>query len=94
LEEIIPFIKEIKMSLKPILIFPKSQDKKPMVKKTMYPHIYEYQKLGMFTPDGKKYYEVHEKELDIEYREAIEFQLSRQRLGTKNIHLIDERGDI
>jgi len=64
-------------------------------KKIMYPHIYEYQKLGMTTPEGKKYYEIHERELDNEYGDAIEVQLRRQLIGTnKKIHLVDEREDI
>jgi len=58
-------------------------------KKTMYPHIYEFQRLGMTTPEAKKYYEKHEKELETEYGEVLEIQLERQRLGTKKIHKVD-----
>ncbi len=53
-----------------------------------FPHIYALHKLGGDrSPDAKKYYEEHEKELEMEFTEIMKNVLDRNNLGdNKKIH--------
>jgi hypothetical protein len=53
-----------------------------------FPHIYALDKLGGDrSPDGEKYYEEHEKELEMEFTEIMKNVLDRDNLGdNKKIH--------
>ena len=53
-----------------------------------FPHIYALDKLGGDrSPDGEKYYEEHEKELEMEFTEIMRNVLDRDNLGdNKKIH--------
>jgi len=53
-----------------------------------FPHIYALNKLGGDrSPDGEKYYEEHEKELEMEFTEIMKNVLDRDNLGdNKKIH--------
>ena len=57
-----------------------------------FPHIYALDKLGGDrSPDGEKYYEEHEKELEMEFTEIMKNVLDRDNLGdNKKIHKIWE----
>ena len=56
--------------------------------KDKYPHIYALGKLGGDkSADGEKYYEEHDKELEMEFTEIMQNILDRDNLGdNKKIH--------
>ena len=56
--------------------------------KNRFPHIYALDKLGGDrSPDGEKYYEEHEKELEMEFTEIMKNVLDRDKFGNhKKIH--------
>ena len=56
--------------------------------KNRFPHIYALEKLGGDkSPKGEKYYEEHEKELEMEFTEIMRSVLDRDNLGdNKKIH--------
>ena len=56
--------------------------------KDRFPHIYALEKLGGDkSADGEKYYEEHEKELEMEFTEIMRNVLDRDNLGdNKKIH--------
>ena len=58
--------------------------------KRVYPHIYEYQKLGGdSTLEGQVYMIENQKQIDKEYSDAIDGQLLRQLRGNHNyVHKI------
>jgi hypothetical protein len=50
-----------------------------------FPHIYALDKLGGDkSADGEKYYEEHEKELEMEFTEIMKNVLDRDNLGDNN----------
>jgi hypothetical protein len=53
-----------------------------------FPHIYALEKLGGDrSPEGEKYYEEHEEELEMEFTEIMRNVLDRDNLGShKEIH--------
>ena len=56
--------------------------------KDRFPHIYALDKLGGDkSPEGEKYYEEHEDELEMEFTEIMRNVLDRDNLGdNKRIH--------
>ena len=56
--------------------------------KDRFPHIYALKKLGAVkSPEGEKYYEDHEKELEKEFTEIMRNVLDRDKFGgNKEIH--------
>jgi hypothetical protein len=56
--------------------------------KDRFPHIYALDKLGGDkSPEGEKYYEEHEEELEMEFTEIMRNVLDRDNLGdNKRIH--------
>jgi len=61
--------------------------------KDRFPHIYGLDKLGGDkSADGEKYYEEHEKELEMEFTEIMRNVLDRDKFGgNKEIHYGTER---
>jgi hypothetical protein len=58
--------------------------------KRIYPHIYEYQRIGWDTPEGVKYREVHDKIMNKEYNEHLDIRAYRTFRGHKFFHKITE----
>ena len=63
--------------------------------KNRFPHIYQLKKLGGDkSADGEKYYEEHDKELEIEFTEIMRNVLDRDIFGdNKKIHNEKEKED-
>jgi len=61
--------------------------------KNRFPHIYALEKLGGDkSADGEKYYEEHDKELEMEFTEIMRNVLDRDKFGgNKEIHYGTER---
>ena len=61
------------------------------IPKRLYPHIYEFQRLGKDeTPEGREYIKQHQNKIDREYSDVLDAKLLRYLHGNDKIHKITE----